>query len=81
MRNPYEAYVVREDDFGIIKGYRVLVSEWSDRVFTIYASRFEMGVEDVILDGDIEYEMCPVESEIADQIEEILEDRFDAAHA
>lgn len=81
MKNPYEAYVVREDDFGIIKGYRVLVSEWSDRVFTVHASRVEMGAEDVILDGDTEYEMCPVESEIADRIEEILEDRFDAAHA
>lgn len=81
MKSPYEAYVVREDDFGIIKGYRVLVSEWSDRVFTVYASRIEMGAEDVILDGDIEYEMCPVESEIGELIDSILEDRAADAHS
>ena len=80
MKNPYESYVIREDDFGVIRGYRVLVSEWSDRVFTVYASRIEGRVEDVIIDGDIEYEMCPVESEIDELIDSLLEDRADAAH-
>lgn len=81
MRNPYEIYLVQEHDLGEISGYSVLVSEWSDRAFTVFASRMERGSEDVIMDADKQWYDMPSEDEIAREIEEILEERFDAAHA
>lgn len=80
MKNPYETDAQYEHEYGVIDGYTVLVTEWSDRKFTAFISRKEYGIEDVIMDNDIEWDERPDESKLQEFIEEALEDRFDKAH-
>jgi hypothetical protein len=79
MKNPYEVQEVFEETYDIL-GYRVTVIEWSDSAWTAYISKMEYGVEDVIMDNDIEWGDRPSEDRLAEYITDALEDRYDAAH-
>lgn len=81
MRNPYEIYQVSQETHDDILGYKATVTEWSDSTWTAYIARKEYGVEDVIMDNDTEWGNPPSEDDLAEYINDALEDRYDAAHA
>jgi hypothetical protein len=80
MKNPYDISAVREYKQADILGHEVLVTEWSDGQYTVYASRTEYGCESVIMDGETTWEVFPSEDQIESEIDAILSDRYDEAH-
>jgi hypothetical protein len=62
-----------------ILGYRVLVTQWSDKKYTlnIYKQRLSLNDEDVIEDGETAYDSFPNEDDARLIIERTLEERAD----
>ncbi len=80
MKNPHDIELVREYNQADILGYKIIVSEWSDGEYTVYASRMEYGTESVIMDGEHSWEIFPSEDQIEVVIEETLSEKYDEAH-
>ena len=58
-----------------VMGYKVLVTEWSDKTYTLNIYRLDdWKSEDVIEDGEVTYESLPDEDTIRKIIEENLEE-------
>jgi hypothetical protein len=62
-----------------ILGYRVLVTQWSDKKYTlnIYKQLLSLNDEDVIEDGETAYDSFPNEDDARLIIERTLEERSD----
>lgn len=80
MKTPYDVTVVRDYKHGTVNGYDVLVSEWSDREYTVLITKKEFGLIDTLEDNEHSWSEYPSDDEIAEVIEEMLERRWDAAH-
>ena len=80
MKNPHDIELVREYSQADILGYKILISEWSDGQYTVYASRMEYGTESVIMDGETTWEVFPSEDQIEADIEDSLSEKYDQAH-
>jgi len=81
MKNPYKVEVVGEHDYGTILGHSVLVTEWSDGCYTVFASTKEYGTDYILLENETVWETRPSEDEIKAEIDEEMERRYDAMHS
>jgi hypothetical protein len=69
---------VRQEFLPDVMGYRVLLTEWTDGKYTLNIYKpLSPYDEEVIEDGEVEYESIPDEEAIQLIIEEVLESKAD----
>jgi hypothetical protein len=67
---------IRDYQLPDVLGYKVIATEWSDRMYTLNVYRVGAdGVEEIIENRDTEFENIPDENDVQELIEQVLADR------